>query len=208
MGPGGHGRARRRRGEGGPRRRPERASDSGSAERGEGRRRRARSSLRPQALQPRSTLPPSVPVPASSPPTDPSTPPDMSSHNSSSSNNVVGAHYRVGKKIGEGSFGVIFEGVCPRARAALSFAGRARRGGVAGCGVLTAFRRALCRHESAQLADRRHQIRMCPLHTRPPLAGSGLAVLTEISLSLSAIVFITCQRDVHIAAASYRLLPL
>ncbi|KAI0807338.1 CK1/CK1/CK1-G protein kinase [Fomes fomentarius] len=34
----------------------------------------------------------------------------MSSHNSSSSNNVVGAHYRVGKKIGEGSFGVIFEG--------------------------------------------------------------------------------------------------
>ncbi|KAI0748097.1 CK1/CK1/CK1-G protein kinase [Daedaleopsis nitida] len=34
----------------------------------------------------------------------------MSSHNSSSNNNVVGAHYRVGKKIGEGSFGVIFEG--------------------------------------------------------------------------------------------------
>ncbi len=34
----------------------------------------------------------------------------MASHNSSS-NNVVGAHYRVGKKIGEGSFGVIFEGV-------------------------------------------------------------------------------------------------
>lgn len=34
----------------------------------------------------------------------------MSTH-SSSSNNVVGSHYRVGKKIGEGSFGVIFEGV-------------------------------------------------------------------------------------------------
>ncbi|KAI0637002.1 CK1/CK1/CK1-G protein kinase [Trametes polyzona] len=33
----------------------------------------------------------------------------MSSHNSSS-NNIVGGHYRVGKKIGEGSFGVIFEG--------------------------------------------------------------------------------------------------
>ena len=45
----------------------------------------------------------------------------------SSSSNVVGVHYRVGKKIGEGSFGVIFEGtnllnnqqvaikfVCPR----------------------------------------------------------------------------------------------
>ncbi|KAG2111711.1 CK1/CK1/CK1-G protein kinase [Suillus discolor] len=33
----------------------------------------------------------------------------MSSHNSGTAN-VVGAHYRVGKKIGEGSFGVIFEG--------------------------------------------------------------------------------------------------
>lgn len=30
---------------------------------------------------------------------------------SSSSSNVVGVHYRVGKKIGEGSFGVIFEGI-------------------------------------------------------------------------------------------------
>ena len=29
---------------------------------------------------------------------------------SASSSNVVGVHYRVGKKIGEGSFGVIFEG--------------------------------------------------------------------------------------------------
>nr|VWO98624.1 Ras-like protein Rab7 [Ganoderma boninense] len=38
----------------------------------------------------------------------------MSSHNSSSSNNVVGAHYRVGKKIGEGSFGVIFEAGIPQ----------------------------------------------------------------------------------------------
>lgn len=28
----------------------------------------------------------------------------------SSSSNVVGVHYRVGKKIGEGSFGVLFEG--------------------------------------------------------------------------------------------------
>ncbi|TFK55102.1 CK1/CK1/CK1-G protein kinase [Heliocybe sulcata] len=31
-------------------------------------------------------------------------------HNSSSTANVVGVHYRVGRKIGEGSFGVIFEG--------------------------------------------------------------------------------------------------
>ena len=29
---------------------------------------------------------------------------------SSAASNVVGVHYRVGKKIGEGSFGVIFEG--------------------------------------------------------------------------------------------------
>jgi casein kinase 1 len=35
-----------------------------------------------------------------------------SSHgsNAAHSSNVVGVHYRVGKKIGEGSFGVIFEG--------------------------------------------------------------------------------------------------
>ena len=32
----------------------------------------------------------------------------MASHSNTS--NVVGGHYRVGKKIGEGSFGVIFEG--------------------------------------------------------------------------------------------------
>lgn len=29
---------------------------------------------------------------------------------STSSHNVVGVHYKVGKKIGEGSFGVIYEG--------------------------------------------------------------------------------------------------
>lgn len=35
----------------------------------------------------------------------------MASHSHPSSTaNIVGAHYRVGKKIGEGSFGVIFEG--------------------------------------------------------------------------------------------------
>jgi hypothetical protein len=34
-------------------------------------------------------------------------------HGSSSTTNVVGVHYRVGKKIGEGSFGVIFEGGGP-----------------------------------------------------------------------------------------------
>ncbi|CAM0142273.1 unnamed protein product [Umbelopsis sp. WA50703] len=34
-----------------------------------------------------------------------------SKSNSSTSSNVVGVHYRVGKKIGEGSFGVIYEGI-------------------------------------------------------------------------------------------------
>ena len=33
--------------------------------------------------------------------------------NSSSTQSIVGAHYRVGKKIGEGCFGVIFEGPSP-----------------------------------------------------------------------------------------------
>ena len=36
--------------------------------------------------------------------------PNPRSNMASSSSNVVGVHYRVGKKIGEGSFGVIFEG--------------------------------------------------------------------------------------------------
>lgn len=35
-----------------------------------------------------------------------------SASHSSSSSNIVGVHYKVGKKIGEGSFGVIFEGEC------------------------------------------------------------------------------------------------
>ena len=35
---------------------------------------------------------------------------DLITAMASSSSNVVGVHYRVGKKIGEGSFGVIFEG--------------------------------------------------------------------------------------------------
>lgn len=34
-----------------------------------------------------------------------------SSHSGTSSG-IVGAHFRVGKKIGEGSFGVVFEGTC------------------------------------------------------------------------------------------------
>ena len=34
------------------------------------------------------------------------------SHAVSSNNGIVGGHYKVGKKIGEGSFGVVFEGVC------------------------------------------------------------------------------------------------
>jgi casein kinase 1 len=31
---------------------------------------------------------------------------------SSSSTNVVGVHYKVGRKLGEGSFGIIYEGKC------------------------------------------------------------------------------------------------
>ena len=36
----------------------------------------------------------------------------MSHSHPSPAPNIVGVHYRVGKKIGEGSFGVIFEGAC------------------------------------------------------------------------------------------------
>lgn len=44
----------------------------------------------------------------------PPSPSLMSAHTSSSSSPaVVGVHYQVGKKIGEGSFGVVFEGVRP-----------------------------------------------------------------------------------------------
>jgi casein kinase 1 len=32
------------------------------------------------------------------------------SSSSQSSTNIVGVHYRVGKKLGEGSFGVLYEG--------------------------------------------------------------------------------------------------
>ena len=37
-----------------------------------------------------------------------------SGSHSSNSSNIVGVHYKVGKKIGEGSFGVIFEGMSCR----------------------------------------------------------------------------------------------
>ncbi|RMZ76594.1 hypothetical protein DV737_g4737, partial [Chaetothyriales sp. CBS 132003] len=43
-------------------------------------------------------------------PRSPSSPTASATTMASSSSNVVGVHYRVGKKIGEGSFGVIFEG--------------------------------------------------------------------------------------------------
>jgi casein kinase 1 len=41
---------------------------------------------------------------------DNSNPSPAKSQSSSSSSNVVGVHYRVGKRIGEGSFGIIYEG--------------------------------------------------------------------------------------------------
>jgi hypothetical protein len=63
--------------------------------------------------------------------------------NSLQGSNIVGVHYRVGKKIGEGSFGVIFEGEqCTfNSRHGLTLHHSERR------------------HGSAQLADSRYQIR-------------------------------------------------
>ena len=48
----------------------------------------------------------------------------------SSSSNVVGVHYRVGKKIGEGSFGVIFEGtnLLNNQQVAIKFVRQCRKG--------------------------------------------------------------------------------
>ena len=34
------------------------------------------------------------------------------SSSSVSSSNIVGVHFKVGRKIGEGSFGIIYEGTC------------------------------------------------------------------------------------------------
>ena len=41
-----------------------------------------------------------------------------------SSHNVVGVHYRVGKKIGEGSFGIIYEGSSQCVNGGLYYMGR------------------------------------------------------------------------------------
>ena len=66
--------------------------------------------VQPSGLNPVFLSPPSHPVISSL-----SSPfPNMSAHthgSTSSTQNIVGVHYRVGKKIGEGSFGVIFEGL-------------------------------------------------------------------------------------------------
>lgn len=35
------------------------------------------------------------------------------SSQSGSTNSIIGTHFRVGKKIGEGSFGVVFDGMLP-----------------------------------------------------------------------------------------------
>lgn len=69
----------------------------------------------------------------------------MSSHpHSSSTANLVGQHYRVGKKIGEGSFGVIFEGDSIVHSSYLS----------------SLLMLSTGRNQSSQLTDCRHQI--CP----------------------------------------------
>ncbi len=95
----------------------------------------------------------------------------MSSHNSS--NNIVGGHYRVGKKIGEGSFGVIFEGAClPASRRPTACA----RGA-----TLTVLRVCPRRLEPFELADRRYQIRTPPQpHVLAPIVRcSCLRVIQE-----------------------------
>lgn len=65
-------------------------------------------------------------------------------HGSSSTANVVGVHYRVGKKIGEGSFGVIFEGASPCSTEPLI-------GWDIDLGICI-------RHQSVELTDRGYQV--------------------------------------------------
>jgi casein kinase 1 len=69
----------------------------------------------------------------------------MSAHthgSTSSTQNIVGVHYRVGKKIGEGSFGVIFEGRLPLRQIPEALADSASRH----------------RRQPPQLSERGHQV--------------------------------------------------
>ena len=76
----------------------------------------------------------------------------MSTHtaHSSSTSNLVGVHYRVGNKIGEGSFGVIFEGEAMSVLCPLST--------VLAVGHGEDELTLRCRHESPELADGRYQV--------------------------------------------------
>lgn len=94
----------------------------------------------------------------------------------SSSSNVVGVHYRVGKKIGEGSFGVIFEGtnLLNNQQVAIKFV------------------RDICITLGAMHADRfrnlgRAMLRSCVMSTAPTRSWSG-AVSAEISGVLDFLV--------------------
>lgn len=75
----------------------------------------------------------------------------MSQHTSTTAN-LVGIHYRVGRKIGEGSFGVIFEGP-------LSFEFLLPTSSRLPVFLL------FCRDQPSQFSDRRHQI--CTLLAAP-----------------------------------------
>jgi hypothetical protein len=116
------------------------------------------SCARPPAGRP---VPPPPPPPLH-PPFPPYTPPPPTGHSpamatphviassnphahssSSSSNGVVGTHYRVGKKIGEGSFGVVFEGARV-IRTAGSVAAYARPPQARTCSRTSPWRSSLC----------------------------------------------------------------
>jgi len=103
-------------------------------------------------------------------PSPSSFPTTMSSQHHSSSPNLVGGHYRVGRKIGEGSFGVIFEGLF--FSLSLPFPGLSSN--------LDSFFRD--RDEPSQLSDRRHQICQStlasvlargPVHRPDPIPHTG-----------------------------------
>lgn len=108
----------------------------------------------------------------------------------SSSSNVVGVHYRVGKKIGEGSFGVIFEGInlLNSQQVAIKFVRRhrrRRRGDSMGCTApASGLAEARCVDQAYQMVNRspgRATLHNCATSTEP--TRFSLAAVSSYALS-------------------------
>ena len=111
----------------------------------------------------------------------------------SSSSNVVGVHYRVGKKIGEGSFGVIFEGtnLLNNQQVAIKFVSSLG-------GMLTSYPHSACfiavshpPYQEANLLDNRSRGRAthlnCEMNTGP-IKSSSAAVSQPVPVFRSSLL--------------------